>query len=397
MTTIFEKTSKNRPQTHFFVVGVGAYRHVSRGSAPQPRMSRELKSLIQLSSAPTSARAFLDWVFKEFNNPDVPLGSVEFLVSPVNQDSSYTTPDGAQHNIESATLSNIRAAFNRWFDRCDLHADNIAVFYFCGHGIELDEHILLAEDFGEHEGMLFENAINFTRTYRGMASCKAKKQWYFIDTCRQVSKGALQLTSVNARVLRSATFDDPLPEDAPILYATTFGESAYGLSDQNTRFTEALIKSLQGLGTKPAKLNRRARVRDWVVTANQLVEAMNGLLEQGNKQPNVPYQQCTRKGEGPGTSILNVLKEPPSVPVTIDVDPSIALSCAELVILRGTAEHQRRSPPKSTVWQLMVPAGTDYEARVGFPSGQYQEPSPETVWAMPPNGDEVVFEVESIL
>ena len=46
--------------------------------------------------------------------------------------------------------------------RCDRDADNVGLFYFCGHGLESAGQMLLAEDFGVSSNRPWEAAIDFS-------------------------------------------------------------------------------------------------------------------------------------------------------------------------------------------------------------------------------------------
>jgi hypothetical protein len=98
-------------------------------------------SLKQLSSPPLSAVALASWFLGRqnptpgatgFHNPNAPLATVEMLFSPSQP---YTRPDSAEVLVEAATRANIAQGFERWLERAAAHDENVAVFYFCGHGV----------------------------------------------------------------------------------------------------------------------------------------------------------------------------------------------------------------------------------------------------------------------
>ena len=74
-------------------------------------------------------------------DPVTPLGSVELLLS-------WPGMGFANQPVEGADRDAFGAAFDRWYARCDADPDNVALFYFCGHGCELGDQLLLLEDFG---------------------------------------------------------------------------------------------------------------------------------------------------------------------------------------------------------------------------------------------------------
>lgn len=378
MTTVFERITPDQPQTHALIIGVGAYRHLLGGS---DRLLDDPMGLKQLSSPPVSARAMTDWLLKHFHNPELPLGSVELLLSPA---AAYTSPSGEQLAIEAAVMHQIESAFDRWFKRCDTHAKNVAIFYFCGHGVMKENLVLLAEDFGESPSRLFKNAIDLEMTHLGMARCQARTQFFFTDSCRQVPSQILELRDVNAPALIDPLLRRQSSREAPIFYASSPDSRAYGLADQTTRFTAALLQSLDGVGSKK-------QLGHWVVTTNSLQMGITSLMEQLNQKPGVPKQQWKLGGEASGTRILHVLEAPPTVPVRIKITPPAAAAAAELQLLQN-GEVQYRRLPEAGDWEFTAQVGV-YDVQVRVQSEQFH-PVAEEIWIdTPTTEEEITLEV----
>lgn len=145
MTTVFisgNRTNVNSAGTHVLIVGVGEYPCLLGGDSV--RLLDKPMGLGQLSSPPLSAVALADWFIGRqtlgpevdepvgFHNPNAPLASVEMLVSP---GLSYQCRDCTNVAVEPTTRDNIDCSYGAWVERAKSHAGNIAVFYFCGHGI----------------------------------------------------------------------------------------------------------------------------------------------------------------------------------------------------------------------------------------------------------------------
>ena len=77
MTLVLQRPQAG-PQTHAFLMGVGAYPHLLNAD---PQLPLDLKALDQLPSAPRSAIAVGRWLSESYRNPVAPLGSVELLLS----------------------------------------------------------------------------------------------------------------------------------------------------------------------------------------------------------------------------------------------------------------------------------------------------------------------------
>ena len=127
----------DQPRLHAFVIGVSDYPHLLNGSKP---LANDPLGLGQVTTPHHTALRIVKWLSEEYTCPSKPLGSVEFVFSPSPQ---VAAAGGLPNPIETATLANIDAAFKRWVKRCSAHKENIAFFYFCGHGLAKDEQFLL--------------------------------------------------------------------------------------------------------------------------------------------------------------------------------------------------------------------------------------------------------------
>jgi len=377
MTTIFEKIEKDKAHTHVFIIGVGKYPHLLNGEGTKLDNPMGLR---QLTSPPISAKAFADWILKNLYNPDAPLGSIELLLSPAGE---YVQPqDGEQFPVEGATMENIKTAFDRWYNRCNFHKNNVAIFYFCGHGLEkiVGYPLLLAEDFGKNQLRLWENAIDFNSTYLGMARCQAKTQCYFIDACRQTPSELQEIQEIRATALVHPSTSQKWGEVLK-LFATHTSQKAYGLNDQITRFTDALINCLNGLGSEKQK-------KQWLVTTGKLGLNVTKILEKSNKEPNTPQQKPEFNGTGIG--IIHVCSKPPSVPVDIALNPIEASNFAKLSLFQtGTCVSEPQLDLSSQKWKDIVLPNV-YSCRTYFPLSKYCNPEDTEMWVQPPYTEEEI-------
>ncbi len=374
MTTLFDRGAPG-PATHALVVGVGSYQYVDDETRPVVRALQ----LGQLTSPPVSATRFTDWLIAEHRNPTAMLASVELLLSAPSR--RYRSPDGQfDTEVEPATMANFRAAWDKWFDRCNQDAGNVAIFYFCGHGILKTHQSLLLEDFGESENRLFDNAVDIDENHTAMRSiCQARVQCFFVDACRQVPYEMLARLNVGGRVLLDGQIGRCLAEDAPIFYATAPTYAAYGQRNSPTVFTQALLLSLRGAGSKLA----RGR---WVVSLGRLqegiVEAMK-RLERANLLP--PQKPLLGPSESSLMSVIHELEVPPPVPVVIELEPTAAAVKAELFVTavsNPTVHHDRQFAEGD--WELELTAGEAYDGGARFPGGEYRDYLCRLPTPMPP-------------
>jgi hypothetical protein len=149
------------PATHALVIGVGAYPHLNGGTK---KRSNRHDGMEQLISPPISARMFASWLMSEFSQPNKPLASVALLLSEAAP-SPFVDPNNPNNSVvvAEADSSNVRLAIQHLFRRGDENADNLLVFYFCGHGIAAgtDTALLLA-DYGANDLNALDGAIDFS-------------------------------------------------------------------------------------------------------------------------------------------------------------------------------------------------------------------------------------------
>lgn len=228
----------DEPRLHAFVIGVGDYPHLNNGSGP---VATNPLGLSQVTTPRHTAPAIANWLLNVYHNSSCPLGSVEVLVSPSTH--IPAVPEGAL--AESATMQRIEDAFAKWMKRCSAQTDNIAFLYFCGHGLEKDDaHFLLPEDFGD-PGIpnQWKNCIDFSRMLRGMSTCKAQTQLFFIDACRETPLAMLSQVNVGGDPLITARVTDKVNCSA-VYYATTPGRRAYGPDNGVSYFGQAVLRCL---------------------------------------------------------------------------------------------------------------------------------------------------------
>jgi hypothetical protein len=377
MTLVFgQRDPVEKPATHVLIIGVGEYPYLTSGSALGAQMG-----LTQLTSAPLSARAFADWALKTpLTNPDAPIASVEMLLSPGG---AYESPEGHK-DVEQATMAKIEEAFNAWDARCHAHTGNVALFYYCGHGMQRGpDQLLLAEDFGAVENQVWQNSFNFWKTYRGMLQCKAGVQVYFIDACRKGVTPAIPIEEISATNLKNPMPSWHYKRDAPIFEATLEGDAAYAKPGETTQYTAALLKGLAGRGAGRIPEGDA----EWAIKTDVLQNALRELLRDETEGTS-HAQPCSVTGETSGSVILHHLKDTPMVPLTVRCRPDEAITDAALKVSSATGKIVATkdsgvalNPPK---WCREVSAG-EYSVQADFASGRYKPDKRTNVPVYPPS------------
>lgn len=334
MTLVVER-EVHGPATHALVIGVAHYRHLRGGSGPV--MARNL-GLQQLQAPRPSVREMVAFLADEYRNRAAPLATVDLLVSP-------TTP-GAEGG---PTMAAVKIAIQDWYGRCNSDPGNVAIFYFCGHGLERDSQYLLMEDFGAFEGSLMGNALNMTRFHRGMAQCAAGTQLFFVDACREVSRELRALVVSGGESVLEPRLDGNLARDAPILYATAQGRKAFARTGASTQYVQALLQSLRGAGASKSPDDQDR----WQVRYHRLASVVGQLLR---STADGRSTQEVRTGGEAGDALVHELDGPPEVSVTVRCDPD---TCARLAGLRLESlrdGHRYLRDPADGPWQLRAVA-----------------------------------------
>jgi hypothetical protein len=352
---------------------VGSYQHLRDGSGD--KLDDDM-GLGQLTSPPMSAMAVAKFFLEEYeiSGNEATLGSVEMVLSPSQK---FKFSRSGSKLVKAATLENITSSFDRWYERCNCHERNIAIFYFCGHGIQRGNLLLPAEDFGKTRHRPFEHAIEFDETWRGMSSCAASIQCFFPDTCREVKRQALsELGSGTAKALAAANAYKQGHRDALVVYATGFGQQAFGMPDRASNYSEALLLALRG----------RAGKRDsgrWVITTCSLGDGMLAGMQHLSQRPEVPEQQLRVGGEAAG-GVLRVLTDPPVLPATVSCVPLAANRVASLNVssIVGRQQQWTRTPAPEP-WHLELPAAV-YQAEATFTTTDYKG-DPAVFYVDPPD------------
>jgi hypothetical protein len=279
--------------------------------------------------------------------------------------------------IEPATLANFRRELNAWRRDLSSSPENIGLFYFAGHGIQRSgaDMVLLLDDFLEgygDGGMLLEKGVDFFRLYQGMATNppqtnEGARQFYFLDTCRKLPKCFQDFEYLAT----NSVFDLPAggqdSRNAPIFFGAIPGAAAYEISDEQTLFSRALLRCLDGLAGIPMEEDDEGRVQ-YRVTVNSLNAALRVAMEELNEA--YGGDQVYDVGGHSRETIIRTLPSPPEVDVVLQVDPDRASRSAQVDVQdQNLASFRHFSPVDPHPFRDRWPAGT-YTARVRFDSQQ---------------------------
>lgn len=365
---LWYNSKKEIPQTHILIIGVGEYPFLKGGQYEREQSFDGAVTMRQLTSPGYSAHAFFETVLELENRNEwlKPLGSVEVLIS---------TTDGtlfsAERPLERAGIQNIKLAYRRWRDSCNSHADNVAIFYFCGHGLEKTEQYLLAEDFGEDPENPWAGAFAFDSTRNAFNACKAKMQLFFVDACRKLTKDMI-LTQLTVAPLENPRITQRLCAVDLVQRATAKNEAAYGNLNAPSVYTNTLISSLRG----NAASNRDG---NWTLS---IADLSAGVIVEPDEDTPPDYENGSRvTNSSIGSAVFLKYREPPDVRLDVHCLPGEANFMAELNYGDPNREDDQLSSPPGP-WQLRIKAGIcKLHARFNVPQFQHR---PEFIIVKPP-------------
>ena len=348
MALVFENNTAG-PKTHVFIIGVGGYPFLSGGAQEPAQLNSQVQMLGQLTSPPRSALAFRDFILELEQGNDMqlaqPLGSIELLVSPSPSEPDAGSPGEA---FEESTFANITQRYNEWRARCDQDPNNVAVFFFSGHGVEKNDHYILPSDFGSNAVNPWINSICIDKTRRGFHQCAAQTQCFFIDSCRQITADMLQQNLPEIYLENPNFFAADCEHDLTVK-AAAHNEKAFGPRKKPSYFTQAIIRALSGdAATKEAG---QWTVNSSEISTKKITEILNFVKpDQGDKQ--------RAKSQTGGGTTLVVHNGIPQSHLTITCNPEVANSEAVLSYLNiDTQVNDSRVQLSANPWELHVPAG----------------------------------------
>lgn len=368
MTLLYDSQAAN-PGTHVLAIGVGTYPYLLNGTKALANKPLGLK---QLLSPPESLKALLGWLLKgvaapgpaAFVNADAPLATIEALASSPAP-TTIAMPGGLVA-LDPATRENIQAAFEAWLQRVRGNAGNIGVFYFCGHGIMVSDHYLLAEDFGRSNAQPWTHAFDITNTIRAVEREVTGSLFYFLDACREVSRDVAMTLGANPQALFGADLTKKVSRRSlTSISATGEGELAFApQGGQVARFTSALLCALSGYSGIKA-----AGAATWDVDGESIATATRRLLD---------FNSADGAAKAAGRQVseqlvrgtpMPLLRLPiaPKVKVVLDLTPAQRRALYEMYLL--SAKGKRDAQTKlDQVFRIEVTRGF-YEVGAADPAG----------------------------
>lgn len=333
-----------RPGVHALLIGVSDYPALPDDDADPP-VPHHL-GLIKLASPALTVHRIHQWLLRRQHFLPRPLATCRVLVSPSPGEVAVSAALGDV--VERARRSDVVNAIIAWRRDLSRHPDNIGLFYFAGHGVKRErrDDVLLLEEFGSNENRILQHAIDTTSLIDGMAPSKqfpniARTQLYFFDACRVQPKIFRDYETVAVDPIWDTTVLSAEDNRSMlVIYTTLPGAEAYGPPNDQSLFSRALIRCLDGTAAEsfdPA-------MRDWAVTATSLAGHIATELD----SVNIEYKrtQNAEVGRTPKQRIaLNRLERPPEVTINLTIAPVAARDYTQVQVLDGKRDRDALALP----------------------------------------------------
>lgn len=358
------------PRTHALVIGIGGYEHLKGGAGtPLPNLL-QYGNLGQLTSPPRSALAIatalqspeLDW--------QMPLGTVDLLVSTAPGD-RIPSSNGTQFG--PVTRDAMQEAFDAWWKRCNADEGNVAFCYVAGHGLQGNRPMVLASDFGQSPIQPWRQAFDVNETLGGLTANKAQTQVFLVDACREVKTRNVEVP--NAPGLGLCSPDLRQPDNCVYglsIMATSRGRRAYGATRQPSYFAKAVVAGLEGGAAVKAD-------GEWWITTGKLAERFYPLMDfvgaDTDAQRPIPV--------APRTFRLARLRSAPPAKLQFACRPDEATWLADLAWQQGALAPQHRPRRSPEAWTVDVEPGLCYVSAT-FTGREYRDRIKQDVIVEPP-------------
>ena len=362
---------------HAFITGVSEYANLPRqGEAGTPSGL----GMLRLSSTALTAYLIFDWLLRAdgANSLVAPLATCRLLLS-ANQNeldragppAITTAPPLRGMSVPACDLNNFTNAAAAWRQDAMQQPTDVTLFYFSGHGLQepSGNQVLLMEGFGEPVplGRHMVDALSLRAGMMPFANNRndppptlprpdiARTQFYFIDACRNRPDRMPRLQQLGANKIFDAE-DPDIPDDrlAPIFYAALPEGVAQSDPSQQTLFSLALLRCLSGEAAHPPNETET----QYYISVHSLHEGLKRPLDEINQKLG-GSQRWQSYGVGED-AILCYLAGPPSVPISIVVEPNSALGQTSVKVKDLNTETDVcsfKSPPDNHPFARSLPAG----------------------------------------
>jgi hypothetical protein len=262
-------------------------------------------------------------------------------------------------------MTKIENAFDLWLSRLRADDNNVGVFYFCGHGVMVADHYLLAEDFAQSNNKPWANAFDISNTFRAVQREVKGPLYFFVDACRQISRDKAFTLGADPQAIKAVDLNKALIcSSSSLIEASGEGKLAFAIEGKVSRFTDALLTAMSGYCGI-----RSPGTTTWAVDGETLAAAIRKLLESSSKSA-AQRQVSDQFISGSSVPLLQ-LTSVPRVKVELDLLPE-AMRALALIYLQSSKGDRFEHDGTKGVFQTEVPRGF-YDLGARSASGVFSE------------------------
>ncbi|MDZ4820668.1 MAG: caspase family protein [Planctomycetota bacterium] len=370
------------PDLHVFIAGVSEYVNLPDANSPTP-LPPTAFGLCKLASPALSAFCFYQWLQNNRGRLSHNLKFCRLLLSPsgteLAADADLHAAQQAGNVFQTCSLANFLQAADDWRKSASSNRDDMAWFFFSGHGVERthDDAVMLLDEFGQGLGGALINAVDLKTLFYGMAPSAsypeiARRQLYFVDACRMLPNEFKKIEQQNTSQVFQVELPAPDDRVAPTFMSAISGAAALGFSGRPSFFSDLLIKCLNRTGATSNQDDTGAVT--WAITTDGIRRALKDSYDSwrdAGLDVNFTPSGLLREE----LKLLN-LDGRPDVEVRIQIDPIDALPFATLSVT-----------DMATQLQLSISQFTGNPTFALWPAGYYRiefQVQPNPVYRSPP-------------
>jgi hypothetical protein len=370
MTRVYDK-SPDGGCTRLLILGAAAYPDARQAKLRVPKLK-------EISSAAMSALYFARHAIEDWEGKfPKPLGTVDLLANDLNVPNgvNFVTPEG-HFALDPPTMTNAKAARKDWMKNA--RAEDVLIFYCCGHGIWLPAtgRTFLTASFGSDEDNPWSDAIALDDFALALGEHPARQQWLIFDCCNNTPPEALKAMRARAEpLLASAEGQRKFMENTHgmlsqvTVASSSPGSESFGKDGRPSRFMEAFLEACGGSGC------RREVDGLWWVDQQGIDDAIstyNLRIAPIEEEAYFIFPRVTQTDAAEAPRFLG-LPGRPKCTLVVTSEPPHRLRDAELTIkCRPTAKivgGQKAGKQAQARFRLSVSSWLEYDLEAALTSG----------------------------
>lgn len=355
------------PGCHALIIGAGRYGQSDQGTG----------GMRALPGVARSALDFANFLISNSDNLFQKLQTIQLLASA--DDGSTITWQG--QTVKAPSMSNIKQAIKDFRTRVEYEDGSLAILYFSGHGLFLDQLCFLTDDF-DPSGAVDDYIVRLEGLQTAMQTLNAPAQLFVYDCCQDLPSqfanmfygiGGTSLINANGKALNKHVEQVRIDAAQP-------GHGA--LTGPESWLTSALIEAFK---------NDAARLvnNEWWVTPGQLAAVINPI-GQARFGPRWPLAKVSAAQ----INFHRILKldKTPSATVNLSIPPSEAVLGVNIALKDvNTKQVVINTSSDSCDWQnctdetisANVEAGHYFISAESCAAGQPSTAKPALIYASP--------------